>query len=326
MRSTARRGSVHAMNTTDTVSSTRVERFLAGVLAVFMLIGLLWLYSQPLDRTDDLQYGDETSSSMEYGHPEAGLAVGDVGPVQPGDRDLVRTRAKAQEAECLAEAAVEAATNQLVLAREAYRTRLDARQPSVEQQRAFASAEDRLRTTQTALTIARAARVKADRPGREAGQRLRREADDRHENRGSNTFLMRLALVVGVLLLSLIALNALGRRQSRLRLTAVSGVVASTAMAAVMTGDYIEIRELGPIVLSVVGMLATLAILVVYQRRLAVRLPIRRIGRGECPYCGYPTGGGAHCQGCGFVVTASCSSCAQPRRVGARHCAACGAA
>jgi hypothetical protein len=79
-------------------------------------------------------------------------------------------------------------------------------------------------------------------------------------------------------------------------------------------------------VLAVAGALLTIVAFGLLQRYLARRLPERRVRHRECPFCGYPTRDVAHCEGCGRDVVAECASCREPRRVGTRHCRACGAA
>jgi hypothetical protein len=50
------------------------------------------------------------------------------------------------------------------------------------------------------------------------------------------------------------------------------------------------------------------------------------VRRREGPFCGFPTGDGPHCAGCGREVIAECATCHSERRVGTEHCATCGAA
>ena len=63
---------------------------------------------------------------------------------------------------------------------------------------------------------------------------------------------------------------------------------------------------------------------VALQRYLAGRVPLRRVRKRECPFCGFPVGENEHCEGCGREVVAECATCSQPRRVGTLHCGACG--
>ena len=55
--------------------------------------------------------------------------------------------------------------------------------------------------------------------------------------------------------------------------------------------DYVDPLSLGPLVLSLFGVVATIAAFAVLQRYLARRIPIRRVRKGECPFCGYPVRG-----------------------------------
>jgi len=109
----------------------------------------------------------------------------------------------------------------------------------------------------------------------------------------------------------------------------MAAVAAVALLAAVMAvdylSDYVEITDLGVLVLSIAGALMTLAAFAALQRYLARRIPERRVRKRECPFCGYPAGANRHCEGCGRDVVAQCATCDAPRRVGTRHCSACGA-
>jgi hypothetical protein len=343
----------------EELTTTRFERFLAVILAVFLLIGLLWLYAEPLDRTDDQRYDDRyTYVQDDASAPDAPSVVaptaapptataqpareavtppgadlaptpvpeaGPVGDPRPGDEELVGRLNDAQIAVSRASAEVAARTENVESTREAYRTRLDAGEPADDYKRTFETAERELATAKATLTSAQEALDRVDLPGRQAQQRLAKAADDQREHRQRQTFLLRLALAVGSLALSVLMLHQLHRRRPRYTLLGMSAVAASTALAIVMTGDYIDIEAVGPIVLAVAGSVITLVAFVAYQRWLARRLPERRVRKGECPFCGYPSRDGTHCQGCGRETLAPCTACSQPRRVGARHCAVCGA-
>lgn len=142
---------------------------------------------------------------------------------------------------------------------------------------------------------------------------------------------LRLGLIVLWLAGSYWLIQVLRRRGSRAQplglAAAAVGVLLSLGYATDYITDYIDFLDLGPIVLSVLGVAATLAAFVGLQRYLARRIPGRRVRKGECPFCGYPIrGDGPHCEGCGREVVAECGVCGQPRRVGSTHCAACGAA
>lgn len=139
-------------------------------------------------------------------------------------------------------------------------------------------------------------------------------------------FLLRLGLLIVVLGGSLLALDRLRRSRSR-NIVPVMGVIgAATFLGIVMAADYLDLRNAGPITLSLFGIAATVLVIVRYQRWLALQLPERRARKRECPWCGYPTHDGTpHCEGCGRQVLGECSSCHASRRTGVKYCGACGA-
>lgn len=95
-------------------------------------------------------------------------------------------------------------------------------------------------------------------------------------------------------------------------------------MAGEYTNDYLGFDKVGPLAISVAGVALTLAAFVALQRFLAKRIPLRRVRRGECPFCGFPSRDQPHCEGCGRVAVADCPNCHQSRRVGTPRCGACG--
>lgn len=90
--------------------------------------------------------------------------------------------------------------------------------------------------------------------------------------------------------------------------------------------DYADPVDLGPLLLSLFGVATTLVAFAALQRYIARRVPYPRVRRRECPFCGLPVRGGAHCEGCGREVVAACAVCSADRRVGAPHYGACGVA
>ena len=156
------------------------------------------------------------------------------------------------------------------------------------------------------------------------------EALEATEQSALVTFLLRLAFVLTVLAFAYWLLISLRRSGSRYLTVAFALVGAGAVLALVLTGDYvtdyIDVQQLGPLVLSLAGVAMTLAVFWWLQRYLARRLPQRRVRKAECPFCGYPTRGGEHCEGCGRTVIAECANCHHARRVGTPHCGACGAA
>ena len=292
----------------EEIQTTKSEKLLAVVLAVFLLIGGAWTY----DRLADAARGAVAADV----HSEDRLAA---------DR---ANAALMQEANATANE--QRAIARLEFAREAYRTALDADEPAEALGRTY---EARQREYERARAASRAARAdaRAARPAADAARARIEDAEEAARDREALlAFALRLVFVVGALGLGLWLLARLRRRGSRWFPLAAAVVGSATALAGFMAGDYltdyIDPLDLGPLVLSLVGVGLTLVGFAVLQRYLARRIPARRVRKGECPFCGYPVGEGAHCEGCGRDVVAPCSSCASPRRVGTLHCRACGAA
>ena len=57
--------------------------------------------------------------------------------------------------------------------------------------------------------------------------------------------------------------------------------------------------------IAVLGIGATLLAYWAVLRYVGRRLPQRRVRRGQCPFCGFPAGGGPHCEGCRRVIVVS---------------------
>jgi hypothetical protein len=301
----------------EEIETTKGEKLLAAVLAVFTLIGLLWVYFN-IDVERD--YGQRP--------PEATLSASEQAALDRAER--------AREALDTARGREADRRRELTDDREAYRTALDAgtRDPALER---------RYRAAQASYEEARARTRAADRAAAEAAPRARAvrreltaaaereqsriEDQQRHDDRVS--FVRRLVLVLLALGSSYLLLGRLRRRRSRYLPTGMATVAAVALLALVMgidyLEDYVEITDLGVLLLSAAGALMTLAAFAALQRYLARRTPYRRARKGECPFCGYPVRGNSHCEGCGRDVVAECTTCNTPRRVGTRFCGACGA-
>lgn len=287
------------------LQTTRAEKLLAGVLSVFLLVGGLWAYDR-LDRRDESW---ETRA-----------------PLTAADQQAITRHAIAQEAAFDAATDLRYARQELELARERYRTALDADRDDPGLEAAYRAAERRHAAARTALARAEVEAARA-RPAADAAQRRRDEQGAARATAAARTtFLLRLGLVA-VWLAAAYAL-LLRARSSRWLPAAGGAVAAGAALVLVLAGDYVEDyvewSHLGPLALSAGGVVVTLAAFAVLQRTLRRAIPARRLRKGECPGCGYPARGG-HCEGCGAALLAPCAACAASRRVGAPHCASCGA-
>jgi hypothetical protein len=294
----------------EEIETTKSEKLLAAVLAIFVLIGGIWTYQ----KIDD--------------YVAEWLAPTGQVELSPEDQAAIERSNQAQDRAARAHQAEAQAAERLVLAREAYRTALDAGQRAPELRREYEEAQAELEQAEADAAQARR-EVLAAEPAAEVAFRHQdeefRERADRHE---LAAFLFRLGFVLGLLALGYWLLGRMRTRRSRYLPTAIAFVAATALLALLMAGDYItdyvDPLDLGPLVLALAGIVITLLAFAALQRYLAKRVPIRRVRKLECPFCGYPVRGNEHCEGCGRPVLADCASCSAPRRVGTLHCGVCG--
>ena len=294
----------------EEIEITGTEKLLTVVLTVFFLIGGLWAYTH----VDDIGKSPDRPPATYFTAAEEAA----VERAEQAQGRLVR-----------AEADVRKARQDLELAREAYRTALDAGRTATGLEAAYRGAQrdfDAARQEErTARTAAAAAQPAADAAYSRAGE----EAQEASRQSELVTFLLRLALLLATLALAYTLLIRLRRSSSRYLPVAFAlvgfGALLALVMAADYLTDYIDVEQVGPLVLSLAGIALTLAAFWWLQRYLARRLPQRRVRKGECPFCGYPVRGGEHCEGCGRTVIGECTTCHGARRVGTLHCGVCGA-
>lgn len=294
----------------EEIQTTRSEKVLALVLMVFLLIGGIWAY-QRID--------DEVSDAV---------GVENVAP-NAEQRAAIDRLDQARLALAQAEQERAAARDDLELRREAYRTALDAGRQDPGLERAYIAAQARLRRAETAVSDAQAAVAAAEPAGERAQRQIGDEYGSRQDRRELITFLLRLLFAAASLALAYWLLGTLRRRGSRYFPVALAVVGYAAILAFVLAADYVtdyvDPLEMGPLVLSLFGIALTLVAFVGLQRYLARRIPVRRVRKRECPFCGYPVRENERCEGCGRAVLGPCSTCGSERRVGALHCGACGA-
>jgi len=289
------------------INVTRGEKLLAGVLATFLVIGLLWVYFVPLDL-------DETREPTPTAQEQRAMDAYE---------SAQSARFEAEERAEDREAAYEEA-------REEYRTDLDADAPAAASRRAFERARARLNDARREARETRAEAQRLQPANDRAEQAYSERLSDASTALERKTTLLRLGWVLLTIGLAFWLFNFLRRRRSPYFVAGVACVIAATVQALVMAGDYIgdeiDLEESGPLVIAVAGVIASLLALVGLVRYLTKRAPRRRVRRGQCPYCAYPVReGGTHCEGCGRETVAPCATCSADRRVGTAHCAACGA-
>ena len=304
----------------ENVKTSGAEKVLAAVLAVFMLIGGVWLYSQ-IGKISEETYGDE------YGMYFQPLQI------SAEDKEALRTARQAQHDLWQAQRKVRRAKNQIQFTGDAYRTEIDAGLPGTSQLDAYRTAQSRLETARQSLRSAKDAVAEAKASADTARTNLQQaRADQEDERRADDRWvaILRVLFIAASLLASTYALSVCRRRRSRLLPLALAGIVASALLAAWMAIDYGAslgvFREVGPLAISLIGILLTTIAFVALQRYLAKRIPARRVRRKECPFCGYPGHGQEHCEGCGRRIVGRCSTCDEPRRISTPHCGNCGAA
>jgi hypothetical protein len=297
----------------EEIQTTKGEKLLALVLAVFLLIGGVWVYV----KIDDAARTTSPPDFSYRGTPSEQAAVAEL---RSAEGKLSRAQVAASNAR-----------DNLELRREAYRTALEAHRAEAPRLGAVYD-QARKRYAQAGRNVV-AARVEVaqTRPAAGAAERhIAQVQNGRVHKRELLAFALRLAWVIANLLFGFWLLARLRRRGSRYYPVGMAFVGYAVVLAFVMATDYLtdyfDPLDLGPLVLSIVGIVLTLLAFVALQRYLAKRIPGRRVRRSECPFCGYPVRRNSHCEGCGREVLAACARCSEPRRIGSAHCGACGAA
>jgi hypothetical protein len=294
----------------EQIETTKGEKLLAAVLALFLLIGGVWLY-QEID--------DQVRQAM-------------PARAEPTAEDAAALR-RARESENrlgMAQRERAQARDRLELRREEYRAELDAGRAAPALEQAYRAAQADFARAETELEAARR-EVERARPA--AAAAAERQADElaREQRRQALViFFVRLVTVLALVALGYWGLASLRGRGSRWYPLSLAFVASAALLAFVMAGDYVtdyvDPLELGPLVLSLAGIGMTLVAFAALQRYLERRLPLRRVRKRECPFCGFPVRDTARCEGCGREVVHACPACGSPRRVGSPHCGVCGAA
>jgi hypothetical protein len=288
----------------------KTEKFLAAVLTVFCLIGGVWAYQKIDDKVADRIRLDA--------------------PVSDADEAAIERRAAAEERVGVLRDRARRARRDVEFTREEYRTALDERRRAPRLEREYREAQAAFATTERQR---RAAEVQLQRvtPAADAAERRRSaELERRQDRRELYTFLFRVLLIIPLIAAAFAIVIALHRRRSRYVPLGLGVAAFAAILTWVLAGDYltdyIDPLDLGVLALSLFGIAWTVFAFFLVQRYLSRRLPLRRVRRGQCPFCGNPVRGNQACEGCGRDVVAPCARCSAPRRVGATHCGACGAA
>ena len=292
----------------EEIEATKSEKFLAVVLALFVLVGGVWTY---------VKIDDYVRDALE----EPALRAADVAAIDryEGARQRVMSAARERQR----------ATRNLELRREAYRTALDEGRRAPRLRRAYRRAQAELVAADRELVSVEVEVQAAQPAAAEANMRSAARFQDERDREELVSFLLRALLAATLLAGGLWLLSVLRRRRTRYLPLSFSVAGAAAVLAFVLVvdyvTDYVDPLDLGPLVLSLFGIAVTLAAFAALQRYLARRIPYRRVRKRECPFCGYPAGSAEHCEGCGRQVVGECTTCGRERRVGTLHCASCGA-
>jgi hypothetical protein len=294
----------------EEIQANKTEKFLAVVLAVFCLIGGVWTYQKIDDKVAERVRVDA--------------------PVSAADEAAISRRLDAEDRVFSLRDRVGQARRDVVFRREEYRTALDANRPAPRLEAQYRQAQARLAAAERELRAAEGELERVAPAAAEAEQRRAAEFERRQDRRELYTFLIRLGFVIALIAAAFPLVLVLHRRRSRYVPLALGFAGFVTALSFVLAGDYltdyIDPLDLGILALSLFGVAMTVLAFALLQRYLDRRLPARRVRKGQCPFCGYPVRGNESCEGCGRDVVAPCARCGEPRRVGAMHCGACGAA
>ncbi len=308
---------------TENITTSGPEKVLAGVLAIFILIGGVWAYGQ-IGKISEETYHDE------YSAPFFEPARDDLSPT---DKAALKEERRAEDSLWRARQKVRSAKKQVTFAGDAYRTELDAGLSGNAELGTYREAQNRLARERADLTAANMRVSKAEPAAVVARQNLNEETERRQAERRADdrlVFAGRFLLIAAMLGAGVWGMSRIRKRRSPFMPLALAQVSAAAMLAAWMAIDYgsqlIVFREIGPLAISLVGICLTVTAFVLLHRYLSRKVPLRRVRRGECPFCGFPGRGNEMCEGCGRAVIGSCSTCEEPRRIATPHCGSCGAA
>lgn len=340
------------------------ERLLAWILAGFILLALSWAYVNIDDGVRNAYQGKRDSLQGQLRQLESAriarqrelelVSKSTAGPTGPSgmpvpprgsgygtgaytgrlDRGGGDGRLS-ENALWEAKQRVEALRGRRDTARERYRTELDAGVKNAKLEHAYRDADQRATAAEASLGKLKrdqsAASVKLKQFDRSQFGERRRIEDRMQANQRVESgliFLLRALLAFGTLALSLALIRKVAERSPRTLPLAQAAVGASALLAMSMIVDYSEVsfdfESLGPLGLSALGCILTIAGFFALQRYLRKRRPVRRLRSGECRTCGYPAGQSVFCESCGEQLLETCASCGQSRRIGVAHCRVCG--
>ena len=164
----------------EEIQTTKSEKLLAVVLAIFLLIGVVWTYQ----KLDD-------------------WAARTVAPVQvelsPADQAAIAWSTAANQRFAAAQTDALTAQSDMELKREAYRTALDAGQPAKALELDYKEAQGELARAQDEASAAQAEVAAAEPAAAAAYQRQQQQLQTKTDHHEFVAFLLRLGLLFGLL-------------------------------------------------------------------------------------------------------------------------------
>jgi hypothetical protein len=306
------------------VETTRVEKVLAVVMVIFLLIGGGWV----LDRLEELpERPNWEQARQELGIPE----------LQQEVDELQRAVGRAAKLEKETRQAYEEAQTEYEFRREEYRTALDAGEQSPDKQRAYEEARETLEerkreheVTQTLLEE-KLQTLKQPREGLNARKQQLSERMRRWEGRYDLwLFLLRFGYAVPIFGLTVYGWQKLRAANNRYLIVGTAFVAAAGLQLAYVAVAYAwdVFKDFGPVFISIVGTAISIAGIVTVRRYLFSfeRVSQVRLRSEECPYCGFPRQHDSlYCVNCGERQRSPCEECGEPAPLLLPYCPHCGA-
>lgn len=299
---------------------SRAEKILAGALVLFLLLGGVKVLQE-------LRQLPEEPSMMEY-EAKYGIPA-----LQENLSKLSERGRELEEAYRGAQEEFESSREGYLFLREEYRTSLEEGNLSEELKSKYEKARGEYQEALERRDAARE-RVEEVREEQEALAKkisgLRQEASEDYESARdiyeAKVFLLRLALVVPLLALSLYLSQRASERKSRHAILASSFMTFAILLFAYMIVEFTW-RSFHVIGVSAIGALATGGALVYLKRKYFTpeRVALGRLSERRCPHCDFPfEPGDTYCRRCGKKLTEECRYCGSQRSNFSPYCPHCG--
>ncbi|MBJ7348218.1 MAG: zinc ribbon domain-containing protein [Thermoleophilaceae bacterium] len=328
-------------NDLEPIQVSRSERLLSWILGGFIFLALVWGYGH----AESMVYSKHAAEQAGYNQQQRSidsklderrkvLEINDApdsyySNASSGGGRFSDSSISVQQDQ------IDELEGNLTVARERYRTELDAGTDDQGLRAKYRAADAKLTAAKLQLRQLEAANAAAvaklapfEKVARVQQKLVQKKLDADQRVISSQIFLLRAFLAFGLFGLSLLLMRRVAERAPR-AMPAVQAALGATALLClVMIIDYLNINfeweTYGPLGLALGGIALTLFGFWLLQRYLSKRRPARRLRSGECPRCGYPAGSNNYCVGCGNQLLTTCGECGAARTIGAHNCGACG--